>query len=216
MKEFSTQQEQFWAGDFGSDYINRNNDEKILASNIALFAKAIQSTYEIKSVIEFGSNIGLNLMALSLLLSDVDDFSAIEINHKAAEVLKTRKFIKNVYEDSILNFSLDYQRDLVLIKGVLIHINPKVLSDVYDLLYSTSRRYILIAEYYNPTPIEILYRGHKDKLFKRDFAGELMDKYSDLELVDYGFIYHRDSNFPQDDLTWFLLEKTNPHEIKID
>jgi spore coat polysaccharide biosynthesis protein SpsF len=27
-------------------------------------------------------------------------------------------------------------------------------------------------------------------------------------LVDYGFAYHRDPAFPQDDITWFLLEKT--------
>jgi spore coat polysaccharide biosynthesis protein SpsF len=25
--------------------------------------------------------------------------------------------------------------------------------------------------------------------------------------VDYGFAYRRDPNFPQDDITWFLLEK---------
>jgi spore coat polysaccharide biosynthesis protein SpsF len=53
----------------------------------------------------------------------------------------------------------------------------------------------------------INYRGHKDRLFKRDFAGELMDKYPDLKLVDYGFVWRRDNNFPQDDGTWFLLEK---------
>ena len=62
-------------------------------------------------------------------------------------------------------------------------------------------------EYYNPTPVEVTYRGNTGKLFKRDFAGELLDKYSDLELVDYGFIYHRDNCFPQDDITWFLMEK---------
>ena len=44
-------------------------------------------------------------------------------------------------------------------------------------------------------------------LFKRDFAGELLDKYKNkLLLLDYGFIYHRDT-YPQDDLTWFLMEK---------
>ena len=53
------------------------------------------------------------------------------------------------------------------------------------------------------------YRGHEGKLFKRDFAGELLDKYPDLKLIDYGFVYHRDTNFPQDDCTWFLLEKGN-------
>ena len=51
------------------------------------------------------------------------------------------------------------------------------------------------------------YRGHFDRLFKRDFAGDILDKYSNVKLVDYGFVYHRDNNFPKDDLTWFLLEK---------
>jgi spore coat polysaccharide biosynthesis protein SpsF len=35
----------------------------------------------------------------------------------------------------------------------------------------------------------------------------MMDKYSNLKLVDYGFVYHRDYQFPQDDMNWFLLEK---------
>jgi hypothetical protein len=43
--------------------------------------------------------------------------------------------------------------------------------------------------------------------FKRDFAGEIMDRFPDLRLVDYGFVYHRDPQFPQDDFTWFLMEK---------
>ena len=64
----------------------------------------------------------------------------------------------------------------------------------------------MICEYYNPTPVTVPYRGASERLFKRDFAGELMDRF-DLALVDYGFVYHRDSHFPQDDLTWFLLEK---------
>jgi spore coat polysaccharide biosynthesis protein SpsF len=55
--------------------------------------------------------------------------------------------------------------------------------------------------------VEVLYRGHTSKLFKRDFAGEMLDTYPDLSMVDYGFVYSRDNNFPQDDVTWFLLEK---------
>jgi spore coat polysaccharide biosynthesis protein SpsF len=95
-----------------------------------------------------------------------------------------------------------------LIKGVLIHIAPDQLAAVYEKLYQVSRRYILIAEYYNPTPVSIPYRGHADRLFKRDFAGEMLDRYPALELVDYGFVYHRDPLFPQDDMTWFLLQRT--------
>ena len=94
-----------------------------------------------------------------------------------------------------------------MIKGVLIHIAPEQLEGVYEKLYQASRRYILIAEYYNPTPVSVPYRGHADRLFKRDFAGEMLDRYPDLELVDYGFVYHRDPLFPQDDMTWFLLAR---------
>jgi len=35
----------------------------------------------------------------------------------------------------------------------------------------------------------------------------MLEKYQSLELVDYGFSYRRDKNFPQDDITWFLLKK---------
>ena len=65
----------------------------------------------------------------------------------------------------------------------------------------------MVAEYYNPTPQMIPYRGHDDRLFKRDFAGEILDSFPDLSVRDYGFAWRRDPNFPQDDLTWFLLEK---------
>ena len=77
----------------------------------------------------------------------------------------------------------------------------------YQRLHDCSRRYVLVAEYYNPSPVAIPYRGHDDRLFKRDFAGELLERYDDLRLVDYGFVYHRDPVFPLDDITWFLLEK---------
>ena len=78
---------------------------------------------------------------------------------------------------------------------------------MYNLLYNTSKRYICLSEYYNPSPVEVVYRGHSEKLFKRDFAGEMLDRFKDLKLVSYGFVYHRDNQFPQDDGTWFLLEK---------
>ena len=133
--------------------------------------------------------------------------SAIEINEEAVTQLQNEIENIKVYHTSILEFLPDEKRDFVLIKGVLIHINPDELKHVYELLYKTSRRYICIAEYYNPSPVEVKYRGHEGKLFKRDFAGEIMEIFSDLKLIDYGFVYHRDYNFTQDDITWFLLEK---------
>ena len=98
------------------------------------------------------------------------------------------------------------QFDLTFTMGVLIHLNPDHLSAAYRNLSEMSRRYVLVGEYYNPAPVAIPYRGHSDRLFKRDFAGDLMDQCG-LRLVDYGFVYRRDNQAPLDDITWFLLEK---------
>ena len=82
-----------------------------------------------------------------------------------------------------------------------------MLSDTYEKLYSVSTKYILLCEYFNPVPVEINYRGHSDRLFKRDFCGEMLDKYSDLKLIDYGFVYKRDPAFSLDNTNWFLMKK---------
>lgn len=205
MTDFKTEQEAFWAGEFGNAYMLRNEGQKLLSSNTAFFAKALSRAIGISSVIEFGANIGMNIMAMKRIFPEAK-FSAVEINKNACEKLSEIGFV-DVNCCSIMDYSTNYKFDISIIKGVLIHINPVVLSEVYDVLYKSTSRYILIAEYYNSTPVEVLYRGNAGKLFKRDFAGEMLDRYTNLKLVDYGFVYKRDCLFPQDDITWFLLEK---------
>jgi spore coat polysaccharide biosynthesis protein SpsF len=201
-----TEQEEFWQGEFGKKYIKRNNSNMLLSANISFFSKIFSITKKIDSILEFGCNVGMNLRAIRTLLPEVQ-LTGIEINKIAADELKMWEGDVQVIEGSILDIELDTKFDLTLIKGVLIHINPERLDDVYTRLYNFSSKYICIAEYYNPTPVTIPYRGHSDRLFKRDFAGELMSKYPDLELVDYGFLYHKDPIFPQGDITWFLMKK---------
>ncbi len=205
--KFKTEQEEFWAGEFGNNYISRNDDIELLASNVALFTKIFKNVHKAESVIEFGSNIGLNLRGIKTILPNIK-CAAIEINEKATEILSEALPDTYIWNESILDCNINRKFDFVLIKGVLIHINPNELPNVYRKLYDTANQYICIAEYYNPSPISIAYRGIEGKLFKRDFAGEMLDMFSDLVLVDYGFSYHRDRNFPQDDITWFLLKKS--------
>lgn len=205
MSTYRTEQEKFWAGEFGNEYIERNDTEEILATKTAFYSKVLSFTEGISSCIEFGSNVGLNLKAIKTLMPKCE-LSGVEINSKSVKKMNEVGYLK-VYHQSILDFKIDYKRDLTIVSGVLIHMNPEVLPDIYELLYSSTRKYILIAEYYNPTPVEVNYRGHSGKLFKRDFAGELIDKYQDLKLIQYGFVYHRDNVFQQDDFTWFLLSK---------
>lgn len=204
--KFTTSQEEFWAGTFGSEYIGRNEGEQLLASNINFFSKALKNAGKIKSCLELGANIGMNLRALKLLYPALALYG-VEINKEASDQLSKFLGREQVFHGSILDYQNKEQVDLVLIKGVLIHINPEVLPTVYEKIYSSSREYILVCEYYNPTPVAIPYRGHVDRLFKRDFAGEMLEKYPDLELIDYGFVYKRDVVFPQDDITWFLMKK---------
>jgi pseudaminic acid biosynthesis-associated methylase len=203
---FVTEQEEFWAGEFGGEYAGRNVGDKLIGSNAAMFSRMLAPCQGAESLIEFGSNIGLNLRAIRLLRPEMT-LDAVEINAAAVAQLQAWGGVHQVHHASLLEFEPQAQWDVALIKGVLIHINPDYLPRVYDLLYKSSRRYILMAEYYNPAPVAVSYRGHANRLFKRDFAGEMLDRFPQLRVVDYGFVWRRDPMFPQDDLTWFVLEK---------
>lgn len=203
---FKTDQEAFWAGEFGTEYIGRNDSDELLASNLNFFSQALRVAGRVESCIEFGANIGMNLRALKLLFPAMQQ-RGIEINPAAARQLARFVGDSNVFSGSIFDYPVASTVDLALIKGVLIHINPDMLAATYCKLVESSHRYVLACEYYNPSPVAIPYRGHSDRLFKRDFAGEMLDQFPELKLVDYGFSYRRDPAFPQDDITWFLMQK---------
>lgn len=207
---YKTEQEHFWAGQFGSEYSTRNNSSRLQASNIAFFSKALSRAGRLPSCIEFGANIGLNLRALKLLYPDQAQH-AVEINGEAVDQLVSVIPAEHVRRESILEFNADRHWELVLVKGVLIHIDPAWLHRAYESLYQACGRYVLLCEYYNPAPVSVNYRGHDNRLFKRDFCNEMLQLYPALELVDYGFAYHGDPIFPQDDITWFLMEKKMVH-----
>lgn len=118
--EYKTEQEIFWSGEFGNQYIERNEcTRELMASAIGFFAKILSRTNRIKSVIEFGSNIGNNLKAIKMLQPNVQT-AAIEINHQATEHLRADKFFDNqleVYETSILEYTPVKTYDMALISG---------------------------------------------------------------------------------------------------
>jgi pseudaminic acid biosynthesis-associated methylase len=201
-----TSQESLWAGDFGRDYAARNRGEDLVASNLALFERVLSRTQGVSSVLELGCNIGNNLRALRSLLPDAT-LRGVEINADAAAEV-TAWGEAEIDVASIIGYTAPEPVDLAFTKGVLIHINPDRLAGVYTSLTSASSRYVMVCEYYNPSPVEVHYRGHDHALFKRDFAGEILDATPGLSLVDYGFTYHRDPVHPLDDSTWFLMERT--------
>jgi pseudaminic acid biosynthesis-associated methylase len=206
---FSTEQETFWRGEFGDAYTERNQGDAIESTNLRFWERIISRTGSIDSCFEIGCNRGLNLDAIKTLLPDCQT-AGLEINSHAARVCSGKGH--QVFEESILahpqpaNISIA-MADLSIACGVLIHINPDSLATAYDLLYTISAKFILISEYFSPVPVSIPYRGHANRLFKRDFASELWSRYPGLRLIDYGFVWRRDPVAPLDDINWFIFEK---------
>lgn len=204
--KYCTPQEEFWAGAFGDSYIHRNAAPALVDAKEAMFRQALAGTDGIRSVVELGCNIGLNLVALTRLLPQ-PELRGVEIN--AAAVARARENLPEaaITQGSLLDYAVEPPGDLAFTCGVMIHLNPEMLAAAYAKLAAASRRYVLIAEYYHPSPVTVTYRGHEARLFKRDFAGEFLDAHPAFRLVDYGFVYRRDPRHPLDDVTWFLLAR---------
>ena len=114
---YLTDQEDFWAGVFGDDYIKRNKGADILASNLNFFSRILSKTNKLNSCLEFGSNIGMNLKAIRLLYPKIS-IKAVEINKKACEELSILIGKKNVFNQSIFEFDIDETFDLTFTKEI--------------------------------------------------------------------------------------------------
>ncbi len=147
-----TPQETFWQGEFGSEYVTRNQGQHLVESNRLFFQKSLKLAKGINSCLELGANIGLNLQAL-MSLDPSWRFQALEINQLAADQLAKLIGAENVFATSIVNFEVGRCWDLVLIKGVLIHLAPEQLDKVYERLYEASGKYLLFAEDCNSSAV---------------------------------------------------------------
>lgn len=195
-----------WKGQEGDSYIERNTEAVLLSAYTHMWSRIMSSTHEIKSVLEVGANIGVNLQAIQHIMPFVTR-SAIEPNTQARTKLLQHGIgvYPYVAEEPWDNMGMF---DLVFTRGVLIHVNPKSLPLVYENMYNHSSRYIVMAEYFAPKREMIPYHGQNDLLWRADYAGEIMDMYDNLKLVDYFFVYKRDLIAPQDNVTVFIMEKT--------
>ena len=201
--KYKTEQERFWSSNFGNEYTKRNlavDKFKFIGKNL------INNNIKIKSAIELGANIGLNLDTIKKIYPRSKTYG-VEINYSAYNILKEKHNSTNI---SLLKFNTKKKFDLVITSGVLIHQNPKYLRTIYKKIYNLSKKYIYISEYFNPTAITIKYRGYKNKLFKRDFAKEIWKKFPKLKLINYGFHWSEDPFYEKntaDNESWFLFKK---------
>jgi spore coat polysaccharide biosynthesis protein SpsF len=209
--KLETEQLEFWCGHFGDDYMKRNLASlSSLRNRIDLWSQILKTlkTLPIDSILEVGSNIGLNLRALQLLTAS--KLYAIEPNQKALDILVQDKVVEeanayctNAFDQGVFQ---DGQMDLVFTSGVLIHIHPDDLERATANIVRMSKRFVVCVEYFSPNAETIDYRNNKNVLFKRDFGAFYLDQFSNLELRDYGFAWSRATGL--DNLTWWLFEKT--------
>ena len=142
---YKTEQEKFWANDFGNDYLIRNDGEPLIASNVALFSKILRKAPTVNSIAELGCNIGLNLLALNRINNKLD-LRGYEINVQAAQIASSNCAAEVINTTITELLPIEKQFELVFTKGVLIHINPDRLEIVYKNLYNLSKRYMLVCE----------------------------------------------------------------------
>jgi len=200
------EQEKFWKEIYAKDYMSKNSEFDV-ELGLTAWKRMLQKSENLNSILECGCNIGRNINSLNHILPNAEK-SIIEINPEAYNTVTTKYAIKNSFNGTIVASDLPKnQFDLVFTCGVLIHISPDNLLKNMEKIYSYSKNYILIAEYFNRTPVMIEYQGEQNMLFKRDF-GKLFIENFDVELVDYGFLWgHIYDNAGFDDITYWLFKK---------
>jgi pseudaminic acid biosynthesis-associated methylase len=161
----------------------------------------------VRSILECGCNIGRNAATLRELLPRAE-LNLIEVNAEAYRTAVQRINPTLSFNGTIQASSFPEGRfDLVFTCGVLIHIHPDDLEACLKKMFGYSRRYILMGEYFNRTPVSIPYHGAADKLFKRDFGKLFMETFP-VRCVDNGFLWgHQYDAGGFDDTTWWLFEK---------
>ncbi len=205
-----THQLDTWRGEFGDAYIGRNESlTDVLRLRTRVWAELLKHTAaaEPASILEVGSNIGLNLRAIERLSGAV--LHAVEPNATARQRLVNDRVVAAERLHNATGQHLpfgDGEIDLVFTVGVLIHVHPDELGSVADEMHRVSNRWILVAEYFATKPESIPYHGRNDLLFKRDFGSFFFDRFNDLEIAANGFLWRRNSGM--DDVTWTLFRKT--------
>lgn len=185
-------QEQFWSGEFGNDYTGRNRVD--WRARIPFWARIINETGA-RSVYEVGCNAGWNLSAIRRAYPDV----TVRGHDLNADAIKQATLAGLPVADRWIDAGGQF--DLVFTAGVLIHIAPENLQAMMRQIVDASAHYVLAVEYFAEHEDAVEYRGHTDRLWKRDY-GALYEAMG-LRRVEWAHILTGEF----DRCTYWLMEK---------
>lgn len=219
MAQSNTKQEEFWAGTFGTAYIDRNQHEpdelnalyttRYGVSRTELNKRYLGRPDPSARVLEVGCNIGNQLFRLH-----EDGWSGqlygVEINRHAIDWAHRNRPELDIIYGSALEIPFRNQWfDVITISGLLIHISPSdlrnVLSEVVRVMKPRGR--YMGLEYWAPTLTEVPYRGQTNCLWKCDFAAALIREDDRLCLLSEEELAYKDGSGLIDQV--FLLEKVS-------
>jgi pseudaminic acid biosynthesis-associated methylase len=195
--------EQLWSGDFGNAYIDRN---RATGEHRRQFWTEILKAFPARRALEVGCNVGGNLRWIAENVPSGGAYG-VDINPKALEEL--RREVNGVQALLSPARELPFRDrwfDLVLTVGVLIHQPERTLPLCMSEIVRCSSRYVLCAEYFSETTVEVPYRGQAGALFKRDYGRLYAELFPDLALRKQGFLGKAEG---WDDVTYWVFEKSS-------
>jgi pseudaminic acid biosynthesis-associated methylase len=184
-------QRDFWKGEFGNLYIDRNNSIEELNKKYKestgytvedIFEKIFSDIDKNVKILELGCNIGLKLSILEKM--GFKNLTGVEINEKAFKIAQQNCPKIKFHNSSIEEFDPGEEKfDVVYTNGVLIHINPKALPEIIKKIISLSKKYIFDSENYSDEITEVNYRGNKKTLWKQNFLQLFLDEDPNLKII---------------------------------
>ncbi len=212
-----TAQLEHWRSDFGRAYTDRNSLtpdalDALYRRNYGIGRRELNQRFladmpRTARILEVGCNEGNQLCALREM--GFENLYGIEIQDYA--VRKARARLEGTQLAVATAFEIPYPDgffDLVFTSGVLIHIAPADLPRALREIHRCARGFIWGHEYYSPQPMEVLYRGHEELLWKMDYARLYLDLFDDLDLVrEERLPYLQDANV---DSMFLLARRQGP------
>jgi pseudaminic acid biosynthesis-associated methylase len=213
-----THQIEFWSGDFGRIYTDRNTTvheewnrqylEKYGVSRLDMNIEFLKDLPKNLRILEVGCNTGQQLEALRL--QGFNNITGIELQLYAIKNARNRAHGVPVLQGT--GFEIPFKTssfDIVFTSGVLIHIAPEDLPVIMGEMFRCTSRLIWGFEYYADNMIEINYRGNTSVLWKADYASIFMKSFKELTLIKkklYPYINEKENSNVD---CMYLLKKRN-------
>ena len=173
--------EDFWKGEFGTDYTARNRVD--YRARIPFWQHIVDVT-GCTAYLDIGCNAGWNMRALRDINAQFE-LSGVDVNLDALKEAQAEGFdVVEAPADHVVQIFGPQAAQMVVTSGVLIHVVPQDLKRTMTAIRDVSSQYVLAIEYDSPEEREIEYRGNTGKLGARPF-GVLYEELG-LSLVESG------------------------------